>query len=1585
MTKRIQKDMITRFLVLSLSLVLSFSTWDKLYAQDEPSTAINTTVGAAGCVAVTVDPAVATPSANPGPAGCAGNFAGQPDIWVTLTVPATGVLYLSPNGTVDAGMAIYTANGSNYTQIDCDDDSGPGLMPQITVTTLAPGTPVYIQLWAYSGGLISFNMCTYDCDPALTFYGDTDGDGFGDINNTSCSAAAGYVSNSSDCNDNNAAINPNASEDCNDPADNDCDGSTIDCDFDGDGFDATVDCNDNCDLLFPGAACDDGNPNTTGDVYTGANCVCQGSPPSACTPESGQSITFNGGANPPAAITNNVQICYTLNYTMASGDWLDGIAFTLGAGWNNIQPAQAPANCGGGAPLWIWQTSNSANSANCGLDTGPGYYFDTNGDGNGGNDWGDGGACTFVACVTADMVSTNNLTVSVLSGGDSYFGSYTSCPNNCAPTPFNYPSASSNVGCQINLPPCIIPTACDVNTGNYSIVAADGNVITFFNPPAAGQLVVSIDGTPVQFFNAPFNTSVNLNILSQLADGQSHTLSAFFTSSPTCSASQSYDSPAACGCSVTIQNVVANCTGTNAAGIGLYDVSFEAVITAPPASGTLSISNSCALGGPTFNLPDATLTDATPNILTFNNVLVTAPAGLTAPGCEITASFSANPGCIVDPATFYFPPITIVNIVSATQGVCQSTVNGSMNTIDLLMNVTNPPASAATMDILVDGTVVGNYPIPPDVASAPVVVTIPAIFVENPTNPAQFNHVITFDFAGANCMAINPTPGVPNTTSYPFTFTGPNGEVNANCVCSLNILSVTPSQCDGYVNTYSLDVEIEINNAPSTETLNFYIYNPLIAQSGLLAPVSSTLPGAPQVVTINDIILQPGVASLPETLTASFTGFTAANACQTTFNFTAPAACDCAADVGTFNISGVSVTGNNIVICNNQTLTFNSNDDFTPPAQIVGDPYQPGLGIAIYDATQNVLSGDVTQGDNLNPLAIISQDIVGNSIGNLSITNNNALYTSIAGLLGLSPSFDAPVQFQLAVVTLYNTSTNPITIPGTGSLANFMDPLSGTCGNVGTVYTVTLVPPVTLGTGVPDCQAGSYTISVEEGDAGSNVFDWTISAFSPANVTAADFPNGSDLVLTNLVNGNNISVTLTDPNGCTQIVTHGPFVGPLTGQINLPAGISANSICESTPAFQLVGNDPNGTWTIDPNNPWTGPALSGPPLDATGTFYPSVELAVSPVLYTYVIFTPTGCSTPSAPFAIAVQPTVVPTSANLPDLCVNSPMLNLGFFGGPSGGVWSGTGVQGTSNFNPSVSGPGTFTLTYDVSNAAGVTCGTINDPNIPITITVNDPVPATMTPSLTEGCEDLVIGVYNNTPNSTNCIWKINGADFFGSCDSIHTTLTDPGCYDFTLITTDPNNCVDTLDMQDLICVFPTPEVSFISSPSSVTMDDPQFTFHNTSPALVGLDWDFAGYGSSTSNDPVFSFDDVTSAGTYTVCLLGTDVNGCQNSYCNDVLIKDAFQVYTPSAITPDNDNLNEAFRPVITGEDQVKDYYMRIFDRWGNIVFETHDMKEYWNANNNGDQYYVNNGVYHWLLEITLYGLDATQYFEGSLSVVR
>ncbi|HLD17968.1 MAG TPA: putative metal-binding motif-containing protein, partial [Patescibacteria group bacterium] len=92
-----------------------------------------------------------------------------------------------------------------------------------------------------------------------TYYKDVDGDGYGDPTSatTACSAPTGYVTNYTDCNDNNAAIHPNAIETCN-GKDDDCDGQVDEGmtfrayyrDADGDGY---------------------GNPNVT----TGSTCSGQ--------------------------------------------------------------------------------------------------------------------------------------------------------------------------------------------------------------------------------------------------------------------------------------------------------------------------------------------------------------------------------------------------------------------------------------------------------------------------------------------------------------------------------------------------------------------------------------------------------------------------------------------------------------------------------------------------------------------------------------------------------------------------------------------------------------------------------------------------------------------------------------------------------------------------------------------------------------------------------------------------------------------------------------------------------------------------------------------------------------------------------------------------------------------------------------------------------------------------------------------------------------------------------------------------------------------------------------------------------------
>ncbi|TXI82038.1 MAG: T9SS type A sorting domain-containing protein [Flavobacteriales bacterium] len=111
-------------------------------------------------------------------------------------------------------------------------------------------------------------------DVPTTWYADTDGDGFGDPNESqagfTCSQPGGYVANNTDlCPSDINKQNPGA-----------CGCGVADTDTDNDGI---ADCNDNCPNLagVQGDACDDLDANTTGDVID-ANCECHGTPQGGC-------------------------------------------------------------------------------------------------------------------------------------------------------------------------------------------------------------------------------------------------------------------------------------------------------------------------------------------------------------------------------------------------------------------------------------------------------------------------------------------------------------------------------------------------------------------------------------------------------------------------------------------------------------------------------------------------------------------------------------------------------------------------------------------------------------------------------------------------------------------------------------------------------------------------------------------------------------------------------------------------------------------------------------------------------------------------------------------------------------------------------------------------------------------------------------------------------------------------------------------------------------------------------------------------------------------------------------------------------
>jgi hypothetical protein len=116
--------------------------------------------------------------------------------------------------------------------------------------------------------VVSLDLCTsgisyfggVTVSPYDFYYVDADGDGFGDANSTpiyTCDPGAGYVTDSTDCVDADATINPAATEICGDNIDNNCSGDIDEecpgVDLDGDGYTYPDDCNDNDPAINPGA------------------------------------------------------------------------------------------------------------------------------------------------------------------------------------------------------------------------------------------------------------------------------------------------------------------------------------------------------------------------------------------------------------------------------------------------------------------------------------------------------------------------------------------------------------------------------------------------------------------------------------------------------------------------------------------------------------------------------------------------------------------------------------------------------------------------------------------------------------------------------------------------------------------------------------------------------------------------------------------------------------------------------------------------------------------------------------------------------------------------------------------------------------------------------------------------------------------------------------------------------------------------------------------------------------------------------------------------------------------------------------
>lgn len=98
---------------------------------------------------------------------------------------------------------------------------------------------------------------------------------------------------------------------------------------------------------------------------------------------------------------------------------------------------------------------------------------------------------------------------------------------------------------------------------------------------------------------------------------------------------------------------------------------------------------------------------------------------------------------------------------------------------------------------------------------------------------------------------------------------------------------------------------------------------------------------------------------------------------------------------------------------------------------------------------------------------------------------------------------------------------------------------------------------------------------------------------------------------------------------------------------------------------------------------------------------------------------------------------------------------------------------------------------------------------------------------------------------------------------------------------------------------------------------------------------------------------------------ITATDSTG-NTSFSSDTICVDPCPLYElPNVFTPDNNGVNDLFHPLLPYRDVI-DVEMKIFNRWGALMFETTDPDINWNGKRNNDGEEAPEGVYFYICKV-------------------
>lgn len=1473
------------------------------------------------------------------------------DVWFSITVPASGNIYITPQPNMGAGwiqdgvMALYRGTCGSLTTYTCSDDYDfiggyNDMQPFIRATGLTPGETVFLRYWGYGSKQGNFGFCVQS------------------------------------------------------PTNDVCANALYICDING--YSATT-----SPAYKPDWPC-----NMKGDAETTWNAVTQkynfapGSSPSGGI--FGLSGTWGVGQPypvPPNTYAYDVQIDNNSWVRFTAASPTVALRVTVSDCWGTAaNSATATVGTPKGVQMQIFSTSsaccgftpvsdfrqNAATSFTGGvstytvnansLTTGNDYYVMVDG-------WG-GDICKYniqaisgvalpaITAVPGTICAGQTTTLTAPAGATGYTweptGENTRTITVSPGTQMTYTCFVGGVcGYKQTLTKTVYlyttptitfsttnPTICVGNT--VSLTAGGANTYTWsggitnggaFSPTISNTYTVNATSS-----NGCTNTAVNtvsVNALpSVTANATSSTVckgsSVTLTGSGTAS-SYTWTGGISNGTTFT-PSVTTTYTVTGIDGNGCKNTAVKTVTVNSIPSVTATTNGTITCSTPTVNLNSTAVSGATYTWTAPSNSSVTAATSnsINAIGQgagTYTLNVSSSAGC-----SFSTTIAAIINtttpIASATNGTltCSktSTVLSGTPSSGVTYNWSGPGILGSTTVANITATVVGTYSLITTNTLTGCSNSVAAIAtvtnnLTTPTVSAGANQTIT-------CIA--PTVTLTGNASSGSLLSWLNNGVTTNTTTASGASIYTLSATDPNTGCSSTSsVQIFPSNGTPDGTVSVGSNSITCTNTNVAVSISSTC------TPIS--ILWTG-SSISGSTTSSLTSVSQGGVYNVTIKYTT---------TGCQSSFPVFVPTNTTAVVASASLTPLSASITCETKSVTLSCLPTGTNYAYSWSGPNILSGSTSAnpivGNGGNYTVTITNTINGCSgitgTTNVSVPSNTIIPTLNLSASSLTTTCGIPTRTVLASSSSDPNTTYTWTVPNTGTISN-SSTSAPSIGGTG-IFTVSVTNTIS------GCVSSPKTVSVF---LDSNAPTYTLSSITSTINCSIPSPSVS---LTSTVSGVTYSWSPIPNSGVTSatptFTSTGTYSCVITNtsngcSTNIPSVIvgidTISPTLDLTPTASItcLSNSVIVTSTVNPicSYSWFGTGIIG----SSNTSSITANVVG---IYTLTVTNPiNGCTTSSTSIigTNTIAPTLTLSASTAIITCSTSSSILTGVSSVTDTPTWITPTSSSIISNSVTATTSGDYTATVvDATNG----CKTSKT----ITIISNIfPPNANAGPIGTMPC-NLSSTTLTGTSSSTDAVSYSWDGPSIGSITSGINSATpivnSVGIYTLT-ITNLVTGCMNTSTVEILSNTL---TANFTADP--MTGEAPlTVNFTDASTTAVTWNWNFGNGSTSISQNPSTLYPN---SGTYTVTLIANS-NSCSDTIKKIIIVEDGFTVEIPNVFTPNGDGANDLFHIKVTGAKSAEGY---IYNRWGQLLFSWDALNKSWDGKaSNGEN--CPDATYYYIIKV-------------------